>query len=95
MTASGRRRIVVINRNGAPRYAISFFLGPNHDWIVGCVPTCIGPANPPRYEPTTSGGFTQRLLTLISHTAALRAIRCKRGLLLMEITWAFCLLESR
>jgi len=54
----------VINRNGASRYAIPFFLGPNHDSIVDCVPTCTGPDNPPRYEPTTYGAFTQRLLTL-------------------------------
>ena len=54
----------VINRNDASRYAIPFFLGPNHDAIVDCVPTCVGPENPPRYEPTTYGAFTQRLLTL-------------------------------
>jgi isopenicillin N synthase-like dioxygenase len=54
----------VINRNGASRYAIPFFLGPNHDSIVDCVPTCVALDNPPRYEPTTYGAFTQRLLTL-------------------------------
>ncbi len=54
----------VINRNGASRYAIPFFLGPNHDSIVDCVPTCVAPDKPPRYEPTTYGAFTQRLLTL-------------------------------
>jgi isopenicillin N synthase-like dioxygenase len=54
----------VINRNGASRYAIPFFLGPNHDVVVEPVPTCVGPGNPPRYEPTTYGAFAQRLLTL-------------------------------
>ena len=54
----------VINRNDASRYAIPFFLGPNHDCIVSCVPSCIGPDNPPKYEPTTYGDFTERLLTL-------------------------------
>jgi isopenicillin N synthase-like dioxygenase len=54
----------VINRSGASRYAIPFFLGPNHDAVVMPVPTCVGPDNPPRYEPTTYGAFTQRLLTL-------------------------------
>jgi isopenicillin N synthase-like dioxygenase len=54
----------VINRNDASRYAIPFFLGPNHDSIVNYVPTWVGPDNPPRYEPTTYGAFTQRLLTL-------------------------------
>jgi hypothetical protein len=28
------------------------------------LPTCVSPDNPPRYEPTTYGAFTQRLLTL-------------------------------
>jgi len=54
----------VINRNDASRYAIPFFLGPNHDALVKCVPTCTGPDNPPRYEPTTYGAFSSRLLTL-------------------------------
>ncbi len=54
----------VINRNDASRYAIPFFLGPNHDSIVECVPTCVGPENPPHYEPTSYGAFSQRLLTL-------------------------------
>jgi isopenicillin N synthase-like dioxygenase len=54
----------VINRNDGSRYAIPFFLGPNHDVVVEPVPTCVGPDNPPHYEPTTYGAFTQRLLTL-------------------------------
>jgi len=54
----------VINRNGTSRYAIPFFLGPNHDSIVEPAPTCVGPDNPPRYEPTTYGAFSQHLLTL-------------------------------
>ncbi|MGH7096095.1 MAG: isopenicillin N synthase family dioxygenase [Stellaceae bacterium] len=54
----------VINRNGTSRYAIPFFLGPNRDVIVEPVPTCVGPGNPPHYEPTTYGAFTERLLTL-------------------------------
>jgi isopenicillin N synthase-like dioxygenase len=54
----------VVNRNDRSRYAIPFFLGPNHDSLVDCVPTCTGLDNPPRYEPTTYGAFTQRLLTL-------------------------------
>jgi isopenicillin N synthase-like dioxygenase len=54
----------VINRTGASRYAIPFFLGPNHDVVVEPVPTCVGADNPPHYEPTTYGAFTQRLLAL-------------------------------
>jgi isopenicillin N synthase-like dioxygenase len=40
------------------------FLRPNHDSVVAPVPSCTGLDNPPRYEPTTHGEFTQRLLTL-------------------------------
>jgi isopenicillin N synthase-like dioxygenase len=54
----------VINRNRSSRYAIPFFLGPNHDSVVAPAPSCVDPDNPPRYEPTTYGAFTQRLLTL-------------------------------
>jgi isopenicillin N synthase-like dioxygenase len=54
----------VVNRNDKSRYAIPFFLGPNHDALVAAVPTCTGPDNPPRYEPTTYGDFSERLLTL-------------------------------
>jgi len=54
----------VINRNDASRYAIPFFLGPNHDSVVEPLPSCVSPDNPPRYEPTTYGAFTQRLLAL-------------------------------
>jgi isopenicillin N synthase-like dioxygenase len=54
----------VINRNDRSRYAIPFFLGPNHDCVVSCVPSCVGPDNPPKYEPITPGDFNERLLTL-------------------------------
>lgn len=54
----------VVNRNDRSRYAIPFFLGPNQDSVVAPVPTCIGPDNPPRYEPTTPAAFNTRLLTL-------------------------------
>ena len=37
---------------------------PRLDIGPDCVPTCVGPDNPPRYEPTTYGAFAQRLLTL-------------------------------
>jgi isopenicillin N synthase-like dioxygenase len=54
----------VINRNDRSRYACPFFLGPNHDVVVEPVPSCVGRDNPPKYEPTTYGAFTQHLLTL-------------------------------
>jgi isopenicillin N synthase-like dioxygenase len=38
---------------GRARYAIPFFLGPRFDQQIACLPTCTGPGNPPRWEPTT------------------------------------------
>jgi isopenicillin N synthase-like dioxygenase len=70
----------VINRNGTSRYAIPFFLGPNHDVVVEPVPSCVGPDNPPHYEPTTYGAFTQRLLTLnFAHRRGRRRLRVMAG----------------
>jgi isopenicillin N synthase-like dioxygenase len=54
----------VINKSNRSRYAIPFFLGPNHDVVVAPVETCVGPDNPPKYEPITPGDFNERLLTL-------------------------------
>jgi isopenicillin N synthase-like dioxygenase len=41
----------VINRTGAERYAIPFFFDCGADHVMGCLPTCTGPGNPPKYEP--------------------------------------------
>lgn len=43
----------VINTNTVDRYSIPVFFGPDADAIIEVVPTCQGPSNPPRYEPTT------------------------------------------
>jgi len=43
-TAAGNRRL-----------SIPFFHQPNYDALIECLPSCCGPANPPRYEPVTSG----------------------------------------
>ena len=36
---------------GQHRYAVPFFLGPQLDTMIECLPTCAGPGNPPRWEP--------------------------------------------
>lgn len=36
---------------GRDRYAIPFFLGPRFDQMIECLPSCISPDNPPRWEP--------------------------------------------
>lgn len=43
----------VLNRSGKERYAIPFFMDCHYDFRMECLPTCQGPANPPRYEPIT------------------------------------------
>lgn len=44
----------VVNRSGEIRNAMPFFYGPNRRKVVRCAPTCVGPDNPPRYEPMSS-----------------------------------------
>ncbi|MFJ4184320.1 isopenicillin N synthase family dioxygenase [Kitasatospora sp. NPDC089509] len=39
------------------RYSIPFFLQPNYTARIECIPTCAGPDNPPRHQPTTSGAY--------------------------------------
>ena len=41
----------VVNRSGAERYAIPFFLDCDYENVMECLPTCQGPDNPPRYPP--------------------------------------------
>ena len=43
----------VINGNIVDRYSIPVFFGPSADALIEVLPTCHGPDNPPRYEPTT------------------------------------------
>jgi isopenicillin N synthase-like dioxygenase len=44
----------VVNPNGRQRYSVAFFLDPNPDAIVACLPSCSDLDNPPRY-PTIRG----------------------------------------
>ena len=37
------------------RQSIVFFLQPNYDAVIECLPSCCGPDNPPKYGPVTSG----------------------------------------
>ncbi|KAL3829926.1 hypothetical protein ACJIZ3_018728 [Penstemon smallii] len=37
--------------NGRERYSIAYFVEPNHDCIVECLPTCQSEKNPPKFPP--------------------------------------------
>ena len=43
----------VINTSGLDRYTFPVFLGPDFETNIECLPTCQGPGNTPRWEPTT------------------------------------------
>ncbi|MDP7545923.1 MAG: 2-oxoglutarate and iron-dependent oxygenase domain-containing protein [Alphaproteobacteria bacterium] len=39
------------------RYAIPYFLGPNLDTLISCLPSCCDSDNPPRYPPITYADY--------------------------------------
>jgi isopenicillin N synthase-like dioxygenase len=41
----------VLNESGGDRYSIAFFYSPSPDAVIECLPSCVGPGNPPRYPP--------------------------------------------
>jgi isopenicillin N synthase-like dioxygenase len=41
----------VLNDSGTDRYSIAYFHSPNPDAVIECLPSCVSPDNPPRYEP--------------------------------------------
>ncbi|CAI7643926.1 gibberellin 20-oxidase [Penicillium manginii] len=40
-----------------PRYSIPYFISPDRDRVIDCVPGCYGPDRPKKYEPITSGDY--------------------------------------
>jgi isopenicillin N synthase-like dioxygenase len=61
----------VVSPPGADRYSVAFFLDPNPDAMVACLPTCISPDRPAKYAPITGAEFLRSRLepTYASATA--------------------------
>ena len=47
----------VRNLSGKDRYSVPFFWDTDLESRIGCLPTCTGPGNPPRYEPVRYGDY--------------------------------------
>jgi len=45
----------VLNESGIDRYSIAFFYSPLPTAVVECLPSCIGPDDPPHYPPAVYG----------------------------------------
>jgi isopenicillin N synthase-like dioxygenase len=47
----------VVSPPGRHRYSVAFFLDPNPEANVACLPTCIAPGRPAKYPPVSAGDF--------------------------------------
>ena len=52
----------VVNPVGRERYSIAFFLDPNPDAVVECLPSCVTTERPARYAPTTGAAYLKSRL---------------------------------
>jgi isopenicillin N synthase-like dioxygenase len=52
----------VVSPPGADRYSVAFFLDPNPDAMVACLPTCISTERPAKYAPITGAEFLRSRL---------------------------------
>jgi len=52
----------VVSPAGADRYSVAFFLDPNPDAVVACLPTCVSPDRPAKYAPITGADFLRSRL---------------------------------
>ncbi|KAJ9565631.1 hypothetical protein OSB04_001597 [Centaurea solstitialis] len=48
---------------GKERYSIAFFLEPNKDYVVECLPSCYSESCPPRFPPIRSGDYIKDRIT--------------------------------
>ncbi len=61
----------VVSPAGKDRYSVAFFLDPNPDALVACLPTCTSAERPAKYEPISGSDFLRSRLepTYASQTA--------------------------
>ena len=52
----------VVNPAGRERFSVAFFLDPNPDAAVQCLPTCTGPGRPARYPPISGADYLESRL---------------------------------
>lgn len=52
----------VVNSSGKERYSMAFFLDPNPEADVSCLPSCMGLDNPAKYPPITGGAYLKQRL---------------------------------
>jgi isopenicillin N synthase-like dioxygenase len=52
----------VVSPRGTDRYSVAFFLDPDPDALVACLPTCTSPQHPARYPAITAGDFLRSRL---------------------------------
>ena len=52
----------VLNVSGRDRYSVPFFVSPEYDTVLECLPSCQGSSNPAKYPPVTMEEFTIEFL---------------------------------
>jgi isopenicillin N synthase-like dioxygenase len=66
-------------REQRERYAIAFFLDPNPDADIACLPGCASATNPPRYAPIRGDAFLLSRLSPTYEKSGLGAARAVNG----------------
>ncbi len=52
----------VVSPENIDRYSVAFFLDPNPDADVACLPGCVGPGRPAKYPPISGADFLKSRL---------------------------------
>ena len=52
----------VVSPPGRDRYSVAFFLDPDPDAVVACLPTCAGDGQPAKYPAVTAADFLKSRL---------------------------------